>query len=97
MELDIQKACRLGNVELLKSILTTNPAIINELDSKLGWAPIYRAVICGHYNVTEYLLKSGADPNTKNKLGETPLHQAADNGQHDLATVLLKHGADPNL
>jgi ankyrin len=89
MELDIQKACRLGNVELLRTILEKDPTVINELDSKLGWAPIYRAVICGHLNVTELLLKQGADPNARNKLGESPLHQAADNGQHALATVLL--------
>ena len=79
MELDIQKACRLGNIELLNAILGAHPEMINALDSKLGWAPIYRAVICGHYKITKVLLKAGANPNVKNKLGESPLHQAADN------------------
>ena len=82
---------------MLKSILAKDPAVINELDSKLGWAPLYRAVICGHYNVTELLLKTGADPNTRNKLGESPLHQAADNSQHSLAEILLQYNANPDM
>lgn len=79
MELDIQKACRVGDTSQLESILTTNPEMLNNLDEKLGWAPIYRAVICNQLAATELLLKFGADPNVCNRLGETPLHQAADN------------------
>lgn len=71
--------------------------MLNSLDVKLGWAPIYRAVICGQLAATELLLKFGADPNIRNRLGESPLHQASDNQNHAIADILLQYNADPNL
>lgn len=94
---DIQKACRLGDVELLSKVLDENAAGLDQLDSKLGWAPLYRTVICGHYDATEFLLKRGANPNIQNRLGETPLHQAADNSLIPIVKLLFKHKADPNI
>ena len=93
---DIQKACRLGNPEAVRAAIEANPVGINEVDSKLGWSPLYRTVICGHIEATCILIDSGADPNIKNNLGETSLHQAADNGQHEIAEILLQARADPN-
>ena len=58
---------------------------------------MYRTVICGHLEATEYLLSIGADPNLKNNLGETALHQATDNSQAKLVKLLLKNKADPNV
>lgn len=94
---DIQKACRLGDVEVINSIVKLFPDCINDLDSKLGWAPLYRTVICGHLEATAYLLALSADPNIQNRLGEAPLHQAADNNQLEIAQLLLQHNADPNV
>lgn len=92
----IQKACRLGDVQLLMKILTSSPDLLNESDDKLGWPPLYRTVICGHVDATNFLLKSGADSNIKSKVGDTPLHQAASNDQIKIAQILLKYKADPN-
>ncbi|CAG9322107.1 unnamed protein product [Blepharisma stoltei] len=94
---EIQKACRLGDVELLKKSLIQSPELINELDPKLGWAPLYRTVICGHFEASEFLLNKGANPNIQNRLGEAPLHQAADSNQLKIAQFLLKFKADPNI
>ena len=94
---EIQRACRLGDVSLLKKILTEQPLLLNQVDSKLKWSPLYRTVICGHFEATEYLLSLGADPNIQNNLGETALHQAADNSQAKLVKLLLKHKANPNI
>lgn len=93
---ELQKACRLGDVSTLQKSLTENPHLLNQVDSKLKWSLLYRTVICGHIEATEYLLHEGADPNIKNNLGETPLHQAAENSQAKLVKLLLKHKADPN-
>ena len=93
---EIQKACRVGDVECLENILSEHPKLLNSVDSKLRWSPLYRTVICGHIEATEYLLKKGADPNIKNNLGETPLHQATENSQAKLVKLLLKYKADPN-
>ena len=94
---EIQRACRLGDVSLLKKILTESPEFLNQVDNKLRWSPLYRTVICGHLEATEYLLSIGADPNIKNNLGETPLHQATDNSQAKLVKLLLRYKADPNI
>lgn len=94
---DIQTACRLGDPHLLKSALSANPGKINDKDGKLGWTGLYRSVICGHYETTELLLKSGADPNIRTKMGDTALHQASDNRQYKLAELLILNNADPNI
>jgi len=94
---ELQRACRLGDLGLLKRVADTYPHHINTVDAKLGWSPLYRAVICGHADAARFLLKAGADPNLRNKVGEVPLHQAADSSNMKLAQVLLEHRADPNL
>lgn len=94
---DIQRACRLGDLLVLKKALDACPTGINSLDPKLGWCPLYRAVICGHVDLVRYLLQCGADPNERNRLGETPLHQAADAGNYKLTQALLEKRADANL
>ena len=94
---EIQKACRLGETELLESIIQSHPESVNQLDNKLGWAPLYRTVICGHIEASRCLLEHSADPNIKNRLGEAPLHQAAENNQAELADMLLEYGSDVNI
>ena len=44
----------------------------------------------------EKILKSGADPNSRNKDGETPLMWAVTRGAYEICEVLIKYGADPN-
>lgn len=94
---DIQRACRLGDLELLVESLLTYPAGLNETDLKLGWTGLYRSVICGHVLTTEHLLKVGADPNIRTRMGDTALHQAAENRQYKIAALLLIYDADPNI
>jgi ankyrin repeat protein len=92
----LHRACRLGDAKLLKQFIEEEPGLVNCIDQKLGWGPLYRTVICGHYDATMLLLEKGADPNIRNKLGETPLHQAADNSALRIAQLLLDWRADPN-
>ncbi|OMJ90968.1 hypothetical protein SteCoe_6534 [Stentor coeruleus] len=94
---EIQRACRLGDLDLLIDALIEYPKGLDETDLKLGWTGLYRSVICGHINTTEYLLQSGANPNIRTRMGDTALHQAAENRQLTIASLLLKYGADPNI
>jgi len=104
--IDLHKACRLGDITAIKQAFRAQPDKLNEKDAsvpftQLGWAPLYRTVICGHLQAVEFLLKQGANPNVVNnvrpkQLGETPLHQAADNSQLAVAELLLQYSADPN-
>lgn len=47
--------------------------------------------------ITELLVKNGADVNTENYRGNTPLSGAAIHWSEDVTRVLLENGADPNL
>ena len=93
---ELHRACRLGDVSLISKILEELPTCVDSLDAKLGWAPLYRTVICGHADASEFLLVKGADPDVQNRLGETPLHQAAMNNQSSLVQILLSRRANPN-
>ena len=64
----------MGELTLIKKAYKFQPDDLNKKDDKLGWAPLYRTVICRHQEATRYLLEKGADPDIKNNLGETPLH-----------------------
>jgi hypothetical protein len=97
MEQDIQRACKAGDLSLIQKAVETSPLSVNRVDAKLGWTPLYRTVICGHFEAARYLLAHGADANLSNEQQETPLHQAADNNQADIAEALLKADANPNV
>ncbi len=52
---------------------------------------------CGHREVCECLLLSGADVNSQTPGGVTPLHRAAYCGHLSLVETLLQNKADPKL
>ncbi|OMJ87941.1 hypothetical protein SteCoe_10271 [Stentor coeruleus] len=94
---DFQKACKLGDVNLIETAIKACPNSINELDPKLGWAPLYRSIVYGIEETSEALLSLGANPNIQNRLGQTPLHQASETNNVKLARLLLAHKANPNI
>jgi ankyrin repeat protein len=95
--MNMEKACRLGNLKAIKELVAENPDVVNEVDEKIGWTPLYRTVICSHVDATKLLIKLGANPNIQNKLGEAPIHKAADSALPRIVKILLDAQADPNL
>ena len=93
---ELHRAARLGDTTLLLKALEACPDAINHQDARLGWTPLYRAVICGHHEAARILLKRGADPNLCTRAGDSPLHLAADDGNIKLVRGLLEAKADPN-
>ena len=69
---------------------------INNRD-ECGWTPLYRTVVSGILDATEYLLNNGADPNIQSSMGETPLYQAVEMEKISHVNLLLKKGANPNI
>ena len=69
---------------------------INNRD-ECGWTPLYRTVVSGILNATEYLLNNGADPNIQSSMGETPLYQAVEMEKICHVNLLLQKGANPNI
>lgn len=64
-----------------------------------GRTPLMAAIESGNRRMTEFLLKTGANPDARNTRadGETALMIAARKGNHDGAEMLLAHKADPLL
>lgn len=56
--------------------------------------PLHNACSYGHYEVTEVLVRAGANVNVSDLWKFTPLHEAAAKGKYDIVKLLLKHGAD---
>ena len=78
--------------------LLLSGAAIDEQDSR-RWTALSYASWYGHYEVSQQLLDSGADPNVHESysMADTPLSLAAQQGHFDVVRLLIAHGADPNL
>ncbi len=85
-----------GHLSLVKLLLEkgADPNIAS--NNHLKVAPIHSACAISHIDITELLIRHGADVNAKQIQGITPLHEAAHNGQTKLLKLLIDNGADIN-
>jgi|SRR5579859_7925014 len=60
-------------------------------------APIHSACAISSLEITELLIKHGANVNAKQQQGITPLHETTHNGKMELTRLLLDHGAAANV
>lgn len=63
------------------------------LRAENSWTLIHYAVFMKQEDITEYLLKLGADVNVKNDSGYTPLMYSAQSGDEIILGMLIEHGA----
>ncbi|MCE7981950.1 MAG: sigma-70 family RNA polymerase sigma factor [Caldilinea sp. CFX5] len=98
----ISLACRIGDVERVRTFLDTDPALLYTRtptwdDHGEGATLLHIAVSRNRYAVTQLLIERGADVNAKGGWWVvTPLHWAADNGHTEIVRLLIAHGADVN-
>lgn len=59
--------------------------------------PLHNSCSYGHFEVSELLIKHGADVNVSDLWQFTPLHEAAAKMRTEVCSLLLAHGADPTL
>merc|ERR1712100_21540 len=78
----------------IAKLLLENGAKVNQADTE-GRTPLNEAAEQGHTEITNLLLKKGADPNNiaRKSDGSTPLHYAAN---AEIAKLLLDNGAKVN-
>lgn len=80
----------------IANFMLTNQADINVMDQD-GWTPLITACVYGNSRLMGYLLKSGADVNTKGKkYGTTALMVLSVRGDMDLLSTFVNYGADVN-
>lgn len=72
--------------KLLQKAKSLNAAVDDET-----WTPL---CVCGHVQITEMLIRHGADVNYADKDGWTPLHQAVLHGDIEVSRSLVELGAD---
>lgn len=94
---DIIKAVKVGDLDLVKQILTEDPTLLESQDAD-GSRPLHYACWKGHTEIVQYLLDQGADITAQNTgnthWGGTPLHVTAHANNRAAAVLLLQKGAD---
>jgi hypothetical protein len=71
----IHRAVYDRNLTRLRTMLREDRKRANQQD-KLGWTPLYWAVVVGFSDGVRLLTEAGADVNLRNRRGRTPLHVA---------------------
>jgi ankyrin repeat protein len=92
----LHQAVYQGGITTAKNLLNTDTSSINFKNNK-SLTPLLVAVANLNFDISNLLLKYGADPNiSRPSDGNSPLHVAAENGLSWLGEILLDHGAKIN-
>ena len=86
----------IGDLKQLQSIYKENRNILKEKD-ELKRNLLYIAARNGYYDICEFLLEEGMDPNETQKTKSTPLHGAAFYNHFSICKLLLEYGARVTL
>lgn len=93
MKLPLFKAIGdLKDIQEIKEILRSKPSLVFVLD-KNGKSPLHIAVEQGHYEIVDFLLVWGSNPNIKDAIGHTPLHSAIIHKHFEIAKLLIINNA----
>lgn len=88
----LRQAAMAGNIALLQRYTRNRIADFDVRDEN-GFTPLTLAVVGGHAEAVELLLKAGLPVDAKDRFGKTALHWAASRGLAALGTLLLDAGA----
>lgn len=104
---EVQKGNPAANDELLNALVGAESPDFHAaeralkagayIDLKLGGRPILTMLVRKeNLEGVKFVLKNGANPNSRTFTGRTPLHEAAMYGFVEIAAELLRHGAEVN-
>jgi len=90
---DFHALIKAGDVKHVREQLNRHKIFVNMADD-LGRSPLHLAVISGHLNIVNVLIKAGADVNAVDRLKSlSPLHYAAFHNFPKIMLFLLSRGA----
>jgi len=84
------------NVDIVNLLLLSG-ARVDDKTLDLGISALHIAAQEGFVQLTEALIKGGADVNKKNNIGATPLMMASVKGHYAIVQILLDNQADPAI
>lgn len=87
-------AAYFGQQEAVEYLVKAGAEINSPSKNSLGTTPLQLAVTGCHHEITNLLLRAGADPNIKDSNGSTPIHVAAQCGDVRIARLLIFGGAN---
>ena len=85
-------AASAGNVDTVRTLLTSPDVDVNGIDDQ-GNTAMIQAARFGHDQVVTQLLVARADPKIKNNEGKTALMAAVEGGHEQTVAVLMQAGA----
>ncbi|UJH92801.1 ankyrin repeat domain-containing protein [Antarcticibacterium sp. 1MA-6-2] len=94
----LYRAVEDGDIDKVTTLLAKN-ADVAEYNKK-GLFPLWRSAADNNYEISELLIKSGADVNQKNKVApgnSTPIQIPCQEGYFEIVRLLVNNGADVNL
>ncbi len=95
--LSFAEACALGDFDRVRTLLASDPALLNSRTSD-GYPAFGLSIFFKQPVVARYLIERGADVNARaeNEQRVCPVHAAAAVGDRETMRLLLERGADPN-
>ncbi len=93
MSQEFYDAATFGDMDTVREMLGGDPKLVH---SKIEWDFTALHGVAGEeqFEMAEFLLDAGADPNAQNDAGITPLHLA---GYPEMVQLLVRRGADINV
>ena len=92
---DIHQAIQQGNLDLVKSILISNPGLL-EMRNENNLTPLLSAAIQGNIEIARFLIEKGADVHAGDNEGSNALHNAAAGGRKEMIRLLVSKGMRVN-
>ena len=74
-EQDFFKACKINDINVVKSFVTNNKELI-DVETKQGWTGLVISCFNQNLEITKFLIENGADLNHSNSKGTTVLMYA---------------------
>uniref|UniRef100_A0A915IGK3 SAM domain-containing protein n=1 Tax=Romanomermis culicivorax TaxID=13658 RepID=A0A915IGK3_ROMCU len=93
---DIFTAASVGDVDVLKTLLSTDSNQANARNQG-GWTALMYAAYIGYEKACKFLLESRANVNEQNCAGQTALMLAASCGNENVCNLLIQNGADISI
>ena len=90
-------AIKSGNFDLVKELFQTPFKIDINSQRNNGWTYLHYSVAQGEYDITNFLLENGANPDIKNHIGIYPISFAIRYQNIQIVKLLIEYHANVNL